>query len=247
VAAFLRGEFKEKVGNLSVRVTKESENTGEGMSYKNRLVIKRSNTVIYDTGMITYRHGRSGQPTNYDLSYGQAGLLVRGAAILLGIRTGTDKVKIIDIEKGSEIASYDVGQAKRDKASSSLDPNDLEDVRGHFINRYNHGNQYPWKLDRESFECDLGSGFIACHNGMCGRGGEIWDKCVVVLRHKRDGKIYISDPVYIELSGNNWCLSHLVDLKISGPKFKCGFVCCHYDCRPHSCRPTFVEFELENV
>lgn len=241
ITRFLGGEFKEILNDLSVKITPEREDTGQGMSYKNRLQVLESDKVLYDTGMLTYRNGRGGYPDNWDQCYRKAGLLRLDDKTLLGIESGTDKVRIMEMEKKTTVETCDVGQAKRDEESGKLNPSNLADLRSHFRSKYNNGNQYPWTIGGQDITCDLGVGFMAYHNGA--HGATVWNKCVVILIH--EGQAFISDPIHIELVGHdNFYLSEVRGREVVGNKFKVGFVCRRYDSWAGNYRPTFVEFEL---
>lgn len=242
VKAFTEGQFKEKIDDYSVEIIRDRSDTGYGMSYMNRLILTKAKETVRDSGMLTYRDGRPGYPTEPMYCYRRAGFLLHENIIYFGIEDGEGRVSIFDLPSWIQVAWFDVSQAKRDSGNGSIDPTSLSDLRRHFKDVYNRGEHYPWTIGSE-IVCELGKGFMAFHNGRSGLGGEVWNKCVVVVIH--ENKPYISNPVGIPLSGDNWCLSHLMSCEIEGSKFKCGFVCCRHDSWRFNFTPKVVEFELQ--
>lgn len=241
VARFIDGDFKEMVDHASVKIDTDREDTGQGMSYKNRLIVRDEKKVAYDTGMLTWRDGRGGYPTIDADCFRKAGLLRRDDTLYLGIEDGEGKVKIRQLPNGYLVESYDVAMAKKNKVNAELRLNDLKALRSHFRNTYNRGEQYPWKIGGADTACDLGTGFMAYHNRDSGRGGEVWNKFVVIIVH--DGRPYISDEIPVSLNGDNWCLSHRTSCKVEGNTFTVGVACCHYKSTPST--PDYqVAFEL---
>ncbi len=252
VRRFLNGEFRESLNALTVKIQLERFDTGQGMSYKNRLVIMEvsEEKPLYDSGMLTYRDGHCGSPDNWDLCYRKAGLLEFEGRLLLGIETGTDKVSIFALQtdehnmRAIQLTVCDMRKIELDKKSAEGNESELNHLRTHFRNTFNHGEQYPWTIGTSDFDCDLGKGFMAYHNGRCGRGGEEWDKFVVVLVH--DGKPYMSDFIQLSLRAHDsFYLCEVRGREVTGNKFKVGFVCRRHDSWAGNYTPTFVKFKLE--
>jgi hypothetical protein len=241
VAKFMSGDFREKLNDAEVLIIIEHEDTGQGMSYKNRLFVKQGESVIYDTGMITWRNGRGGYPIIDADHFRTAGLLRLNDALYLGIENGEGKIEIRSLPGKNIVARFDVAKARKCAENAKLHHDNLKDLRVHFRNLYNRGNQYPWKIGGADITCDLVTGFMAYHNRDAGRGGEVWNKFVVVIIHR--GQPYISDAIRVSLSGDNWCLSHLTNRKVEGNKFTVGVACCNFKLTPNS--PDYqVTFEL---
>jgi len=252
VQRFLDGEFKESLNVLTVKIQPERFDTGQGMSYKNRLVIIKQGEEkpLYDSGMLTYRDGHCGSPDNWDLCYRKAGLLEFEGRLLLGIETGIDKVSIFALQPDEhkmrviQLTVCDVKQIELDKRSAAGNENDLNYLRAHFRNTFNHGEQYPWTIGTSDFECDLGKGFLAYHNGRSRQGGEEWDKFIAIVVH--DGRPYMSDPIPLDLRAHDtFYLCEVRGREVTGNHFKVGFVCRRYDSWAGNYTPTFVEFNLE--
>jgi len=232
------------VDDLLVEVKTEHRDTvGHGMDYLNQVVVTKGGQTIYDSEMQLWRNGRPNMQDHPELHIVKVGIKIESGSVLLAVATGKGMIEIDKIENGKRHYVQRFNKAEADRAEESKKFNDLTDLpqlRGHFRKNKNQVYPYsPWTVGNSDFECELGRGFLAYHNGH--PSDTVWDYGVAVVVH--GDTVYVSDLFGIGLEHHGkFTTSTVLERKIEGNKFEMIFSSGYH--RNPDNYPKKVSFEL---
>ena len=127
VKMYMDGQFAAQCDGHTVVVETDSQNTGHGMTYLNRLLVRKGDEVIYDTGMMEWRTGLPGHNDSPKNRFINPGMKRVGDDLLLGVMLGTQEVCIYTVTDrlGPQKERFDVGKAEKSAETGAVEIVDI--------------------------------------------------------------------------------------------------------------------------
>lgn len=106
ISRYLGAEKKEEGKIFSLKLGGRSRDTGAGMEYASSLTVSHEGKIVFDTGLMVYRYGRSqglSNPDNWDRCINEVKLIdeTENEAIF-GYRSGTGIIRIYTCKKNGD-------------------------------------------------------------------------------------------------------------------------------------------------